>query len=159
MPKSRNSTTRRPALAHAREAAGYTQETFAARAGVEVSTVVRWESGTTTPLPGKRPRIARVLGVGLHELEQLLMTGRAGGAAARAGRGAGTARGAEPDDALLAALAGMREEITRLVAEYEVRPGMGLVVRAAGVLARVEELRSSEVGGGVEGEWGGFWWW
>ena len=55
MAKPRQSRLRRAGLARAREAAGLTQEAFAARAGVEVSTVVRWESGCTTPLPGKRP--------------------------------------------------------------------------------------------------------
>ncbi|GAA1980238.1 helix-turn-helix transcriptional regulator [Catenulispora subtropica] len=139
MAKSRQTGPRRVGLARAREAAGLTQEAFAALAGVEVSTVVRWESGTTTPLPGKRPRIARALGIGLHDVERLLSPGgsRPGGTAGAAGPG-------EPDDARLAAITGVREEIAGLVGEYEARPTTGLVVRAAGLLARVEALRSAE---------------
>ena len=52
-------TRRRTALIAARVAAGYTQETLAARIGVERSTVYRWEAGLTVPLsiwrPGLRP--------------------------------------------------------------------------------------------------------
>jgi transcriptional regulator with XRE-family HTH domain len=131
--KPRHSRLRRAELARAREAAGLTQEAFAARAGVEVSTVVRWESGCTTPLPGKRPRIARALGVELHDLERLLSpetppvhtAGREG-----------------PDDGRLAAIAQVREEVAKLTAEYDARPVMGLVVKAAGLLGRVEALRA-----------------
>ena len=133
MTKPRHTRLRRAGLARAREAAGLTQEAFAARAGVEVSTVVRWESGCTTPLPGKRPHIARALGVELHDLERLLSpeappvhtAGREG-----------------PDDGRLAAIAGVREEVAKLTAEYDARPVMGLVVKAAGLLERVEVLRA-----------------
>lgn len=138
MAKPRHTRLRRAGLARAREAAGLTQEAFATRAGVEVSTVVRWESGSTTPLPGKRPQIARTLGVGLPELERLLSP--EGPQVSPAGW-----EGAE--DGRLAAIAGVREEVAKLTAEYEARPAMGLVVQAAGLLGRVEVLRSGAVGG------------
>ena len=140
MAKPRQSRLRRAGLARAREAAGLTQEAFAARAGVEVSTVVRWESGCTTPLPGKRPQIARVLGVGLPELERLLSPENA--AAPTPGFANGTAW-EETDAGRLAAIADVRQEIAKLTAEYEVRPATGLVVPATGLLARVEAVRSS----------------
>lgn len=144
----RQSRPRRVGLARAREAAGLTQEAFALRAGVEVSTVVRWESGTTTPLPGKRPQIARVLGVGLPDLERLLSpensAGFAGGVSGAGGLGGiggiGGTGWEETDDGRLAAIAAIREETAKLAAEYESRPSTGLIVRAAGLLARVEEL-------------------
>lgn len=140
--KPRQPRPRRVGLARAREAAGLTQEAFAGRAGVEVSTVVRWESGTTTPLPGKRPQIARVLGVGLPDLERLLSPeSAAGGAGGVSGFGGfGVSGWEESDDGRLAAIATIREETAKLAAEYEARPSTGLVVRAAGLLARVEEL-------------------
>ncbi|MEY9861619.1 transcriptional regulator with XRE-family HTH domain [Catenulispora sp. GAS73] len=138
MAKPRQSRLRRAGLARAREAAGLTQEAFAVRAGVEVSTVVRWESGCTTPLPGKRPRIARALGVGLQDLERLLSPE---GPLTFAGGWEST------DDGRLAAIAGVREEVAKLAAEYEARPEMGLVVRAAGLLGRVEALRAAEGAG------------
>jgi transcriptional regulator with XRE-family HTH domain len=134
MAKPRQSRLRRAGLARAREAAGLTQEAFAVRAGVEVSTVVRWESGGTTPLPGKRPQIARALGVGLQDLERLLSP---------EGPQIFAAGWESTDDGRLAAIAGVREEVAKLAAEYEARPEMGLVVRAAGLLGRVEVLRAA----------------
>ncbi|ACU76058.1 transcriptional regulator, XRE family [Catenulispora acidiphila DSM 44928] len=144
MAKPRQSRLRRAGLARAREAAGLTQEAFATRAGVEVSTVVRWESGCTTPLPGKRPQIARVLGVGLHDLERLLSPEVPQVQAQTQTQAVGW-EGA--DDGRLAAIAGVREEIAKLTAEYEARPATGLVVPAVGLLGRVETLRECASGG------------
>ena len=140
MAKPRQSRLRRVGMARAREAAGLTQEAFAVRAGVEVSTVVRWESGCTTPLPGKRPQIARALGVGLQDLERLLSPE---GPLTFAGGWEST------DDGRLAAIAGVREEVAKLTAEYDARPEMGLVVQAAGLLGRVEVLRAAGGAGGA----------
>jgi transcriptional regulator with XRE-family HTH domain len=64
--------TRRNALVAARVAAGFTQEELAARLGVERSTVYRWESGETTPLPMLRPGLARLLGLENSQLAVLL---------------------------------------------------------------------------------------
>ncbi|WP_410658386.1 helix-turn-helix domain-containing protein [Amycolatopsis sp. lyj-112] len=63
---------RRTAFAARREAMGYTQETFAAELMVESCTVSRWERGEVAPQPFRRPRIAKALGVTLHELGTLL---------------------------------------------------------------------------------------
>ncbi|MFD0201755.1 MULTISPECIES: helix-turn-helix transcriptional regulator [Saccharothrix] len=65
---------RRTGLARARKAAGYTQETFAEALNVERSTVVRWEAGAREPLPYQRPKLARLLKVGMAELDELLRT-------------------------------------------------------------------------------------
>ena len=67
---------RRPAhrdqLAARRLALGLTQEDLAAVLGVERSTVVRWETGTTQPLPRIRPRLAKALQVPAGQLGGLL---------------------------------------------------------------------------------------
>lgn len=63
---------KREALAARREAMGFTQEKLATAVGVEFSTVGRWERGTLTPQPWRRPRIAKALGVSLDELDVLL---------------------------------------------------------------------------------------
>ncbi|MEU3771588.1 helix-turn-helix transcriptional regulator [Amycolatopsis keratiniphila] len=63
---------RRLAFVARRTAMGYTQETFAAELEVEPSTVSRWERGEVTPSPVHRPRMAKALGVTLHELGTLL---------------------------------------------------------------------------------------
>lgn len=65
-------TGRRSGLASARKTAGYTQERLAEKAGVERETVVRWESGQHAPLPYLRPKLARLLGRTLRELEDLV---------------------------------------------------------------------------------------
>ncbi|WP_158851138.1 helix-turn-helix domain-containing protein [Saccharothrix deserti] len=63
---------KREALAARREAMGFTQEKLATAVGVEFSTVGRWERGTLTPQPWRRPRIAKALDVSLDELDVLL---------------------------------------------------------------------------------------
>jgi transcriptional regulator with XRE-family HTH domain len=63
---------RRTALAAARKAAGLTQETLAARVGVERSTVYRWEAGETTPMPMLRPGLAQLLRLDNDRLSALL---------------------------------------------------------------------------------------
>jgi len=132
-------------LARAREAAGLTQEAFAMRAGVEVSTVVRWESGCTTPLPGKRPQIARALGIDLLELERLLSP--------EPSQPFPAVVSVRSDDGQLAAIAGVREDIAKLTAEYEARPATGLIVRATGLLGRVEAMRATGAGSPTPVRW------
>jgi transcriptional regulator with XRE-family HTH domain len=63
---------KRTRLARARKAAGYTQERLAQALNVETSTVARWEAGKAEPLPYKRPKLGRLLGIGREELEALL---------------------------------------------------------------------------------------
>lgn len=65
---------RRDGLSARREAMGYTQESFALMLGVELSTVGRWERGTLTPQPWRRPKIAKALDVSLEQLNVLLAT-------------------------------------------------------------------------------------
>ncbi|MFD8492276.1 helix-turn-helix transcriptional regulator [Amycolatopsis sp. NPDC059657] len=64
--------TKRVALARARKAAGYTQEGLAEALGIDRSTIVRWEAGDTEPLPHKRPKLGRLLGLNAVQLESLL---------------------------------------------------------------------------------------
>lgn len=63
---------RRDALAARREALGHTQESLAQELGVELSTVGRWERGTLTPQPWRRPDLAKSLKLSLAELDVLL---------------------------------------------------------------------------------------
>lgn len=55
-----------------RRARGFSQETLAEAAGVDRTTVARWEAGTTDPQPWIRPSVARLLDVTLEQLEDLL---------------------------------------------------------------------------------------
>lgn len=65
-------TRRRDALAARRESLGFTQETLAEELGVELSTVGRWERGTLTPQPWRRPDLAHVLKLSLKDLDALM---------------------------------------------------------------------------------------
>ncbi|MGH3832939.1 MAG: helix-turn-helix transcriptional regulator [Pseudonocardiaceae bacterium] len=58
----------------ARKAAGFTQEELAYRLRVDRSTIGRWESGETEPLPWLQPKLADQLGVTRARLSELLAT-------------------------------------------------------------------------------------
>ena len=62
-----------------RKAVGFSQEALAALLDVERSTVVRWESGETNPLPWIRPKLDRALGVSTDQLDALLKKQRRNG--------------------------------------------------------------------------------
>ncbi|MBE9372975.1 helix-turn-helix transcriptional regulator [Saccharopolyspora sp. HNM0983] len=64
--------TRRDSLAARREALGLSQEALARELDVELSTVGRWERGTLTPQPRRRPELARALHISLDALAGLL---------------------------------------------------------------------------------------
>ena len=63
---------KRVLLVRARKAAGFTQEELAYRLSVDHSTIGRWESGETEPLPWLRPKLAGLLGVTRERLGELL---------------------------------------------------------------------------------------
>lgn len=62
------------ALAVTRKRLGYSQESFAQEIGVELSTVGRWERGTQQPQPWMRPKIAKVLGITVDQVADLIET-------------------------------------------------------------------------------------
>ncbi|SED07002.1 DNA-binding transcriptional regulator, XRE-family HTH domain [Streptomyces sp. 2224.1] len=66
-------TGRRRRLAERRKACGLNQEEFAEAAGVDRSTVQRWENGKNDPQPWQRPKIAKALSVTSAELDALLV--------------------------------------------------------------------------------------
>lgn len=59
-------------LTDCRLAAGYTQEGFAEKLGVDRSTVGRWERGVQFPQPWQRPDLATALEITLDHLDDLL---------------------------------------------------------------------------------------
>ena len=65
---------KRVRLAQARKTAGYSQEAFADALNVAPGTVGRWEGGENEPLPYLRPKMAKLLGVSLEQLGELLST-------------------------------------------------------------------------------------
>ena len=63
---------RRPALAARRQAVGHTQDSLTNELGIDRSTIVRWEAGTTEPQPWLRPKVARVLRISADQLAAML---------------------------------------------------------------------------------------
>lgn len=59
-------------LAVVRKRLGYSQEGFAEKVGVDLTTVGRWERGNQEPQPWMRPKIAKALGITLEELADLI---------------------------------------------------------------------------------------
>lgn len=64
---------KRERLAQRRKDVGLSQERLAEAVGVDRSTVVRWESGSSEPQPWHRPHLAEALGVSVDELAALLL--------------------------------------------------------------------------------------
>ncbi|ADJ43936.1 XRE family transcriptional regulator [Amycolatopsis mediterranei S699] len=69
---------RRHGLIRARKAAIYTQESLAHALDMDMKTVGTWERGEAEPVPYKRPKLAKLLGISLAKLEELLAEGTAG---------------------------------------------------------------------------------
>ncbi|WP_410596275.1 helix-turn-helix transcriptional regulator [Amycolatopsis sp. lyj-23] len=67
---------RRHGLIRARKAAYYTQESLAYELNLNPGTVGDWERGRSEPLPYKRPKLAKLLGVSREQLEVLLREGQ-----------------------------------------------------------------------------------
>lgn len=70
--------TKRIGLVRGRKAAGYTQETLAYALHTDTTTVGHWKRGRTEPLPYRRPKLAKLLGITLTQLEELLREGTSG---------------------------------------------------------------------------------
>ncbi|WP_410675473.1 helix-turn-helix domain-containing protein [Amycolatopsis sp. cmx-4-68] len=66
---------RRFGFIRARKKACFTQESLAHALNLDPTTVGHWERGRTEPLPYKRPKLAKLLGVTPDELEDLLAEG------------------------------------------------------------------------------------
>ncbi|MEV6621285.1 helix-turn-helix transcriptional regulator [Amycolatopsis sp. NPDC051106] len=69
---------RQTGLIRARKAAIYTQESLAHALNMDTKTVGTWERGEAEPVPYKRPKLAKLLGISLAKLEELLAEGTAG---------------------------------------------------------------------------------
>jgi transcriptional regulator with XRE-family HTH domain len=59
-------------LAECRHTAGYTQESFAEKLGVDRTTIGRWERGAQSPQPWQRPDLAAALDISLDHLDDML---------------------------------------------------------------------------------------
>lgn len=125
-------------LAAARKAAGYSQESLAARLDVDRSTIQRWEAGETAPQPWHRPRLATALGVSRDQLAELL--DQSDGAAGHDDRLTYVLR--HPGGADLVAVAQLREQVHQLDVRYDRMPSTSLLAETGQCLGQVAFLRA-----------------
>jgi transcriptional regulator with XRE-family HTH domain len=131
--------SRRQRFAQRRKAVGFSQEGLAERLGIDRSTVARWESGETEPLPWLRPKLARVLQVSIEQLDELLA--EAGEPEALADERLNYAL-EHPRSVDLVAVARLRERVQDLDAQYDRAPSTSLLADAGQCLGQVSFLRT-----------------
>ncbi|MBY8886615.1 helix-turn-helix transcriptional regulator [Streptomyces sp. PTM05] len=140
---------KRHALVRHRRALGFTQESLAEALGVERSTVRRWESGESSPLPFLRPRLARLLRVGSEELEELLRATpeTPSGQTERVSHAL-----RHPSQADLVVAAELRSEMDNLTDRYDAVPSATLLADAGQQLNQVALLADEAPAGRVQRE-------
>src|SRR5690606_11243219 len=131
--------SRRQRFAQRRKAVGFSQEGLAERLGIDRSTVARWESGATEPLPWLRPTLARVLQVSIEQLDELLA--EAGEPEALADERLSYAL-EHPRSVDLVAVARLRERVHDLDTRYDRAPSTSLLADAGQCLGQVSFLRA-----------------
>ncbi|GES33099.1 helix-turn-helix domain-containing protein [Streptomyces angustmyceticus] len=136
-------------LVRCRRALGFTQETLAEALGVERSTVRRWESGDSSPLPFQRPRLARLLQVGTKELEDLLTVAPA--TTSRSTERVGYAL-RRPSGVDLIVAAELRSEMESLTIRYDAVASATLLAEAGQQLNKVAFLADEAPAGRVQRE-------
>ncbi len=130
-------------LAERRKGVGLSQEGLADVMGVDRSTVVRWERADTEPQPWHRPRLARALKISVEELAALL-----------ADIAELPARPAErleyvlkhPGSLDLVAVAHLREQVGRLIKQYDHVPSTLLLAEAGQFFGQTLFLREQAAG-------------
>ncbi|WP_030668355.1 helix-turn-helix transcriptional regulator [Streptomyces rimosus] len=140
---------KRHGLVRRRRALGFTQESLAEALGVERSTVRRWESGESSPLPFLRPRLARLLRVGAEALEELLTVAPAV-PSGRTERLSHVLR--HPSAVDLIATAELRTGMEDLTCRYDAVPSATLLADAGQQLHRVAFLADAAPAGRVQRE-------
>ncbi|MCX4664895.1 helix-turn-helix transcriptional regulator [Streptomyces uncialis] len=131
--------SKRVRLSQRRKSAGFTQESLAARLGVERTTVIRWETAVTEPQPPIRPKLARLLAVTGDELQALLDDIVIVGGPDPSERIAYAIE--RPSSVDLIAVAYLHERIRHLDESYDKAPSTGLLGPAGQLHGQVSYLR------------------
>lgn len=121
-------------LAQRRRAVGLSQEGLAEQLGVDRSTVGRWETGQTEPVPWVRPLLAIALSITADEVDQLLAPSAPDEQLAYAID--------HPRSVDLVAVAQMREQIEKLDVSYDQKPSTALLPAVGQRLGEVTSLRT-----------------
>ncbi len=140
---------KRHGLVRRRRALGFTQESLAEALGVERSTVRRWESGESAPIPFLRPRLARLLRVNAEELDELL-TVAPETAPSHTERVGYALR--HPSGVDLIVAAELRSNMEDLTDRYDAVPSATLLAHAGQQLNQVAFLADEALAGRVQRE-------
>ncbi|MEW2498488.1 helix-turn-helix transcriptional regulator [Streptomyces nodosus] len=124
---------RRHRLAQRRRAMGFTQDSLAERLGVDRTTVVRWETGTASPQPWMRPRLANVLEVSVEALVDLLQEDEG----PDVGRAAQKDLLPDPARVDLTTIAALRCKFDELAALYDRAPSASLLAKGGEYLSLI----------------------
>ncbi len=140
---------RRQRLAERRQVVGLTQEGLAERLGVDRSTIVRWERGTSSPQPWIRPRLADALKVSAEGLVDLLkdQNEREGGEQVRQERAL-----PDPSTADLSTAADLRRQFYDLAAQYDRAPSASLLAKGGEQLSLITSIAQKAPRGRAERE-------
>jgi transcriptional regulator with XRE-family HTH domain len=112
----------------ARKSVGLSQERLAEVLRVDRSTVTRWECAETEPQPWLRPKLARALGLRLHQLDEMLSVIEGIEEPADDGRLSSVLTGRTRVD--LAAIHQLQDQVRQLGEAYETMPSASLLARA-----------------------------
>lgn len=128
-------SAKRERLARRRRAAGLTQEQLAELLNTDRSTVQRWESGDTTPLPGQQRKLARALSVTAAELADLLEPQDGNGSGSTTGRVAYALQ--HPGGTDTVTVAQLRQQVSDLDERYDRLPSTSLLADTAQALGQI----------------------
>ncbi|MFC3898469.1 helix-turn-helix transcriptional regulator [Lentzea rhizosphaerae] len=131
--------TPRLGLAARRKAMGYSQERLAELLGVTPGTIGRWEQGKSTPEAWLQPRVAKVLGLSVQELIDVLRLGTP--AVERADADRLERALANPSKVDLVTVAELRQRVSLLSVRYDAERSTGLLAEAGQALGQTRLLR------------------
>ncbi len=129
---------KRERLSARRKTVGLSQEALAERLNVERTTVTRWESGESVPLPWTRPRLAKALRVSVEELDELLDEASTAAAGSDVERLEYTLT--HPGGTDLVSVAQLRQQIQQLDQQYALVPSSALLADAGQALGQIRFL-------------------
>ncbi|MBA8823796.1 transcriptional regulator with XRE-family HTH domain [Saccharopolyspora lacisalsi] len=138
-------SAKRQRLVRRRQAVGLTQEDLAGELGVERSTVFRWESGQTQPVPVQQPLLARLLDVSLAELAELLLPEQPSDPRLEHAQ-------RHPSSVDSAVVSDLQQRVCELDDQYDHMPSTALLADTGRVLGHLRALAREPLGDSLQRE-------
>lgn len=144
--KGRTVGRKRYRLIERRKEVGLSQEGLAEAAGVDRSTAARWERGESEPQPLHRAKLAKALGVSIHEVGALLTSDSP--MVSADGDLASVVKHADQVD--LVGVAQLRERVYELDGRYVSTPPTSLLAETGQCLSQAANMKSRTAAGRVQ---------